>query len=159
MGGGSAMLGSMAITQKYVKARITINDEGCWIWNLRKLPAGYGVGSGINNGTQSGNMLAHRISYEAFKGAIPEGLTIDQLCRIKVCVNPDHLEAVTHKENLLRAGGPRYQTNLECTRCGRMKMGDNFGLQIRDDGRGRRYCKHCDNKRRKENYAKAKASA
>lgn len=40
--------------------------------------------------------------YELYKGAIPEGLQIDHLCRVRRCINPDHLEAVTRHENILR---------------------------------------------------------
>ena len=45
----------------------------------------------------------HRDAYEAAKGPIPDGLEIDHLCRNRACINPDHLEAVTHRENVRRA--------------------------------------------------------
>lgn len=45
---------------------------------------------------------AHRFSYEVVKGKIPDGLVIDHLCRNSKCVNPDHLEPVTQKENIIR---------------------------------------------------------
>lgn len=46
--------------------------------------------------------FAHRVSYEWAKGPVPDGLELDHLCRVTACVNPDHLEAVTHSENELR---------------------------------------------------------
>jgi hypothetical protein len=48
-------------------------------------------------------LWAHRIAYESVNGPIPDGLEIDHLCRRPVCVNPEHLEAVTHAENIRRA--------------------------------------------------------
>ncbi|MBS1771189.1 MAG: HNH endonuclease [Acidobacteria bacterium] len=57
-------------------------------------------------------MGAHRLSYLIHKGEIPPGLQLDHLCRNRACVNPDHLEAVTVLENMLRA--PRYQDKSRC---------------------------------------------
>jgi hypothetical protein len=68
-------------------------NTGCWNWQLGKTGRGYGS---LNN------VMAHRLYYRKHKGPIPEGLTIDHLCRNKVCVNPDHLEPVTLQENLRR---------------------------------------------------------
>lgn len=52
-----------------------------------------------------GAKAAHRMAYEHFKGPIPDGLYIDHLCRVRCCVNPDHLEAVSNRENILRGVG------------------------------------------------------
>lgn len=71
----------------------------CWPWLGGQNPDGYGVlGTG---GTT--NQLAHRWSYEHHKGPIPEGLILDHLCRVRNCVNPDHLEPVTIGENNRRS--------------------------------------------------------
>ncbi len=67
---------------------------GCWEWNGGINGAGYG---------SSGGRGAHRIAYEMAFGPIPDGLEIDHLCRNTICVNPDHLEAVTKLENLIRS--------------------------------------------------------
>ena len=71
-----------------------IVDEktGCWVWQRAKSKLGYG-----RFGTNGG--LAHRIYYERENGKIPDGLELDHLCRNHSCVNPSHLEAVTHREN------------------------------------------------------------
>lgn len=60
--------------------------------------------------------LAHRVAYELAKGPIPEGLVIDHLCRVRNCVRPDHLEAVTNIENMRRGLGYGLQNGMR-TRC------------------------------------------
>lgn len=71
----------------------------CWIWAGSRLTNGY-ARLPINNGKK--NLLGHRVSYTLMKGKIPAGLQIDHLCRVRHCVNPHHLEAVTCRINLLR---------------------------------------------------------
>ena len=78
--------------QKYDTNPIT----GCWEWHGYIHPGGYGHFS------DKGKVTAHRWSYEYFIGKIPNSLKLDHLCRIRHCVNPDHLEAVTQKENITR---------------------------------------------------------
>lgn len=73
---------------------------GCWIWVGTIASTGYGAFS-----IRDRFIYAHRFSYELAKGPIPDGLQIDHLCRQRLCVNPDHLEAVTPRENNLRAPG------------------------------------------------------
>ena len=81
--------------------KIEVNPEnGCWEWQ-GKLLNGYG-NFYIGNGKA---VPAHRIAYNYFKGIIPDGLEPDHLCRNRKCVNPDHLEAVTHKINCQRGDG------------------------------------------------------
>lgn len=77
----------------------TVTDSGCWEWH--KIAAD-GYGRLYRDGK---TRLAHRESYELHRGPIPTGLHIDHLCRNKGCVNPDHLEAVTLVENVMRGDG------------------------------------------------------
>jgi len=81
--------------------RYRVEDRGyetpCWIWQLGQFPNGYG-----QVGVDGRKMGAHRFYYEREKGPIPEGLEPDHLCRNRDCVNPDHLEPVTHSENVRR---------------------------------------------------------
>lgn len=72
--------------------------EGCWTYRAIKNASGYvSMGNGV---------MAHRVSYEWFVGPIPSGLELDHLCGQRDCVNPHHLEPVTHRENLRRARLP-----------------------------------------------------
>jgi hypothetical protein len=81
--------------------RYSVEDRGyktpCWIWQGR-ISSRYGQ---IRIGKQS--YQAHRAYYEQAKGDIPEGLVLDHLCEVTTCVNPDHLEPVTQRENIRRA--------------------------------------------------------
>ena len=76
--------------------------ESCWLWKGSRAKNGYGnfhvPGSGMNGST----VYAHRYSYEEIKGKIPYGMDLDHKCRVRHCVNPEHLEVVTRSENLKR---------------------------------------------------------
>lgn len=112
--------------------------ETCWLWTGAKNTMGYG---GIS---VKGTMIpAHRYSYELLREAIPEGLHIDHLCRNPSCVNPDHLEPVTCKENVLRGIGA-CANNARKTHCinGHPLSGDN--MRLKTSGKGR-VCKQCSN--------------
>jgi hypothetical protein len=84
--------------------------DGCWIWtgarwgSVYKRPGEYRYGA-FRVG--SSMVAVHRISYEMANGAIPSGLTIDHLCFNKLCVKPEHLEAVSSAENTRRAWARR----------------------------------------------------
>ena len=72
-------------------------SDGCWIWTGAKNTQGYG------NFKFDGHVgKAHRYSYQLHRGAIPEGSTLDHLCRVRACVNPNHLEAVSLAINCSR---------------------------------------------------------
>lgn len=81
------------------KGKYQVTSKGCWVWKGAKWEeTNYGqmrIGGKL--------IRAHRVSYLLFKGEIPAGTEIDHLCRNKLCVNPDHLEAVTHQVNMQRA--------------------------------------------------------
>ena len=86
---------------------------GCWIWKGRKTARGYGE---FWMNSDRGIIPAHRAAYELIVGKVPDGLTLDHLCKNKACVNPDHLEPVTNRENLLRGGGTT-SINAKKTHC------------------------------------------
>lgn len=77
-----------------ILSKIRIDGNGCWIWQ------GY-IGSD-GYGRCGRKQSAHLYSYRAFCGPVPKGLELDHLCRVITCVNPAHLEPVTHAENKRR---------------------------------------------------------
>lgn len=76
-------------------------DGPCWLWTGGLNPKGYGTFY-IRRGSKS---KAHRVSWKLLVGEIPSGTELDHLCRVRNCVNPDHLEPVIHVENLRRGYG------------------------------------------------------
>ena len=78
--------------------------DGCWEWIGAKV---YGYGRLSRGRTPDGSQLAHRVVYELMTGPIPEGLTLDHLCRNRGCVRPDHLEPVSLAENTRRGAAAR----------------------------------------------------
>jgi hypothetical protein len=93
-----------AIVNNLEKAYEVDVRTGCWIWKRSLTAKGYG--KLFVNGK---SVTAHKYIYELHKGSVPDGLVLDHLCRNRNCVNPDHLEPVTQKENVLR--GERMRVN------------------------------------------------
>ena len=82
-------------------ARVSVQDDGCWIWTGAKASNGYG-----SIGYESRTHSTHRLAYTLLVGPVPEGLQLDHLCRVKSCCNPAHLEPVTNAENQARRSWP-----------------------------------------------------
>lgn len=80
-----------------IRSRIRVDEFGCWIWTGRRKSTGYGLYHFARR-----PMHAHRAVYLTVGGEIPDGLEIDHLCRIRPCVNPEHLEVVTRAQNMRR---------------------------------------------------------
>lgn len=125
--------------------------EACWEWTASLHPSGYGQFMYVGHRPRA----AHRVAYEWLRGPIPEGLVLDHLCRNRTCVNPDHLEPVTHRENILRGVGASAR-NVVKTRCDQGHPFDKANTYI--DQRGRRTCRTCRREGLRRFYAKRKAS-
>ena len=120
----------------------THGGDGCWEWQRARSAAGYGVLR-----IKQKNHYAHRLMYEKLVGPIPDGLTIDHLCRNRGCLNPAHLEVVTGGENTLRGDGPtaRHARQTHCVH------GHEFTPEnTRISRRGNRVCRTCHRERERK---------
>jgi hypothetical protein len=115
----------------------------CWMWTAWVDKDGYaGFRSKIGR-------RAARFAYHHHKGAIPDGITVDHLCNVTRCVNPDHLVLATSAANALRGNGP-LAVNARKTQCIR---GHPFDATNTYEWRGQRKCRQC-----KADYSKARAA-
>lgn len=132
-------------------------ESGCWIWT------GSTVGSKKNwygkIWHEGKTLLSHRASYETFVGPVPPGLTIDHLCRNPACVNPEHLEPVTQRENALRGIGIT-AINSKKTTClrGHALAGENLKIKVGRDKGLRRTCRQCSREQQRERRAASRLS-
>lgn len=130
--------------------KVKKTDE-CWEWTGAKTTKGYG------HFTHKRGGRAHRYSYEYYVGKIPKNLTIDHLCKNKICVNPKHLEAVTMKENVLRSNGVTAM-NARKTHCLHGHEFTEENTHYRKVGKSvQRLCRECCRQRNRIWVLKTKA--
>lgn len=123
----------MVIDRFFEKVKITSH---CWIWNASKNEDGYGLFR-FNGKVRR----AHQFSYKLYKGKLKDGCEIDHICKNRSCVNPYHMEGVTHKENTLRGNtvGGVYARRTHC-KSGHPFTGENVYSRGPGLGRGCRAC-------------------
>jgi hypothetical protein len=122
-------------------------ETGCWLWQASLTNNGYG-----RVRVDKCEWKAHRYSFAVHRGPIPEGLDLDHLCRVRNCVNPDHLEPVTRAENLRRGHFPN-SAKVECPQ-GHPYSGEN----LRMNSKGRRECVTCARAAGRRHYHLRKAA-
>ena len=118
--------------------------ETCWLWTAGRVWNGYGQFKVAGR-----HVYAHRFAYELLVGPIPEGLTIDHLCRVRHCVNPAHLEPVTSRENTLRGDTPAAR-NAAKTHCPQGHPLEAGNLRLSELRRGGRACLICHREYQRE---------
>lgn len=121
----------------------------CWLWTAGKSS---GYGTFVAPGRRQ--VKAHRVSYELSIGPIPDTFVVDHLCRVRNCVNPEHLEAVNEKTNILRGVGFSAVNAVKET-CAHGHLFDEENTRHRR-GRPGRTCRACD---RARSPRRAKAGA
>ena len=123
---------TQADVQRFMR-RVKVTNN-CWLMQGAKNQDGY-----VQFQYQKTRIMSHRFSYIVFESDIPDGLEIDHLCRVKNCVNPDHLEPVTTRENLMRD-----PNNLATINASKMKCRRDHDLsEARLMPDGERRCLHC----------------
>jgi hypothetical protein len=124
-----------------ILARVVIDGE-CWLSTIGMQRNGY---SSVGVGTTQ-KLMSHRVAYEHFHGPIPDGYEVDHLCGVRNCIRPDHIEAVTHAENIHRAVERLWRDRTTCARGHQFTSND---LMV--TASGQRLCRRCylDNNKKK----------
>ena len=125
------------IEDRIAKYSLVNLNNGCQLWTAACDQDGYGMvwyqGRGVR---------VHRVAWELKYGEIPEGLELDHLCRVRNCLNTDHLEVVTHAENVRRGDRSNYggKHNKVKTHC---PQGHEYNEENTHYGKTSRSCRAC----------------
>jgi HNH endonuclease len=140
----------MRASKERLMKNVSVSSD-CWVWMGATSSSGYGTME-VSGKTAS----VHRVSYELFKGEIPAGMVIDHICKNRICVNPDHLRVVTHKQNTLENSNASAAINAKKTHCvnGHPLEGDNLIVKKGKNGNETRACRTCARHWWRENWRK-----
>ena len=122
-----------------LKSRTHTNENGCWVWEGTKRSNLYGVT--VYMGTQT---TTHRVAYQLAHGLtkLSKDIEIDHICNNRECINPEHLEAVTHQENMQRGA----QRRLTCRNGHEWNDTNTYITAVKRKQGGmrmQRYCRKC----------------
>jgi len=136
------------MTMARIRARVTVDSNGCWLWQGTRTPTGYGtiLYRGVNNSV-------HRVAYQAHNGIRLETEEyVLHRCDVRNCCNPDHLWVGTAKDNNADCAskGRHYEGSREFCERGHPFSGENLRIGTQKGGRSiRRVCVTCEKLRAK----------
>lgn len=141
--------------------KINKQENGCWIWTGATKTGRIRNGKGEKYSVctlRRKNEQAHRVLFRHYKREIQQGLEIDHLCRNTLCVNPDHLEAVTHSENVKRGTSWHKVAKIQKdkTHC---PQGHEYTKENTYMHNNQRHCRECVRNRAREYQARKRAKA
>lgn len=122
-------------------------NSGCWLWTGAVTHDGYGT---------FGSRVAHRQIYAALVSDVPAELQLDHRCRTRICVNPDHLEPVTARENVRR--GLNGVLTTHCPR-GHAYTDENTYVYVNKRGIRRRCCRACNAQAKAKSKSRMRGAA
>lgn len=145
---GQPAIGDLVLIDPRFAAKVDVCESGCWVWRGARNANGYG-----NVHRDGRTWRAHRLAYTLLIGNVPGGLHLDHLCRVRLCVNPAHMEPVTNRTNIMRGTSPtaRHAVKQFCD------AGHAFDDANTYHWRGGRFCRACRAEAKRRQRARSAA--